>query len=163
MRHALVFRGLSHRFDQLLRDRPLRLLLDFSDTLGRDHLRWLALPAWADFVESLTLRGWRDSVSSVDGRVLAQSLLVNTADQFEASLLLTILLANQQGSLLRLYGFPMRSSTRSSAALDLSALKLERVGLTVHPKAEFPFSCLPPTLVSICYNFPDSLALSSGG
>ena len=163
MRHALELRGLSHRFDQLLRDKPLRLLLDFSDTLlGRDHLRWLALPAWADSVESLTLRGWRGSVSSGDGQVLSQSLLTSTASQFEPSLLLTILLANQRGSLLRLYGFPMRSNTRPSAALDLTALKLEQVGLAVHPKAAVPPSCLPPTLVSICYYLFDNRALSGG-
>ena len=172
---ALSLQCVSRRFQQVLRAHPLQLRLDFSNTqLANRHLVWLALPAWKDHVTSLTLYNWLAPACEARSRnFLASSLC---AENDVVSPLLTVLLANQRGSLRQLLGMPLRLGGVKEAAepmpdrasmsfdqfikstrlqyvppVDLSTFHLTHLGVPVGYIDALQFDKLPQTMVSLAY------------
>ena len=172
---ALSLRGVSRRFQQVLRAYPLLLRLDFSHTrLAERHLAWLTLPAWKDHVTSLTLYNWLAPACEARSRNFLHPGLC--AENDVVSPLLTVLLANQRGSLRQLLGMPVRLCGVQEAAeptpdiagmsceqiiesallrvvphVDLCAFHLTYLGVPVSYFEEIQFDKVPQTMVSLLY------------
>jgi len=171
---ALSLQCVSRRFQHVLRAHPLQLRLDFSNTqLAQRHLAWLALPAWKDHVASLTLYNWL--APACEGRsrnFLDPSLCAEDV----VSPLLTVLHANQRGSLRQLLGMPLRLGGLKEAAepmpdiagmsfdqftdfvhmqhtplVDLSAFHLTHLGVSGGFDDDIEFDVLLQTMVSLLY------------
>jgi len=169
---ALSLQCLSRRFQQvLLRAHPLPLRLDFSNMqLAERHLAWLALPAWKDHVASLTLYNWLAPACEGRSRMFLDPGLCTENDV--VSPLLTVLHANQRGSLWQLLGMPLRlggvctepppdSSSMSddqfvdflqrTPHVDLSALHLTHLGVSGGFDDDIEFNVLPQMMISLSY------------
>jgi len=167
---ALSLQCLSRRFQRVLRAHPLQLRLDFSTMLlAERHLAWLALPAWKDHVTSLTLYNWL--APACEGRSWSFLDSGLCADNDVVSPLLTVLHANQRGSLRQLLGMPLRlggvmepppdhvvmsrdqymESLPCTPHVDLSAIHLTHLGISGGFGDEIHFDKLPQTLVRLLY------------
>ncbi len=165
---ALSLQCVSRRFQQVLRAHPLQLRLDFSDRqLAERHLTWLALPAWKDHVASLSLYNWLAPACEGRSRNVLDPGLCAQSDV--VSPLLTVLRANQRGSLRRLQGMPLRlggvrpppdysvmsrdqwESLPRMPLVDLSAFHLTHLGVSGGLCDDFELSKLPQTVVSLVY------------
>ena len=165
---ALSLQCLSRRFQQVLRAHPLQLRLDFSDRqLAERHLTWLALPAWKDHVASLSLYNWLAPACEGRSRNVLDPGLCAQSDV--VSPLLTVLRANQRGSLRRLQGMPLRlggvrpppdysvmsrdqwESLPRMPLVDLSAFHLTHLGVSGGLCDVFQLSKLPQIVVSLVY------------
>jgi hypothetical protein len=166
---ALSLQCLSRRFQQVLRAHPLQLRLDFSDRqLAQRHLAWLALPAWKDHVASLSLYNWLAPACEGRSRNVLDPGLCAQSDV--VSPLLTVLRANQRGSLRRLQGMPLRlggvrpppdysvmsrdqirESLPRMPLVDLSAFHLTHLGVSGGLCDVFQLSKLPQIVVSLVY------------
>ncbi len=167
---ALSLQCLSRRFQQVLRAHPLPLRLDFSNMqLAERHLAWLALPAWKDNVTLLTLYNWL--APACEGRS-RKFLDPGLCTDDVVSPLLTVLLANQRGSLRQLLGMPLRvggvctepppdSSGMSDEQsvdflqrtphVDFSAFHLTHLGVSGGFDDDIEFNVLPQMMISLSY------------
>ena len=172
---ALSLQCVSRRFQQVPRAHPLQLHLDFSKKqLAARHLAWLALPAWKDHVTSLTLYNWLGPACGAHSRMFLDPSLC--AEHDVVSPLLTVLRANQRGSLRQLLGMPLRMGGVKAAAeptpdvagmmhkqfitstrllylphVDLSAFHLTHLGVSVGNNDAISFDNLPEPTVSLMY------------
>jgi hypothetical protein len=166
---ALSLQCLSRRFHQVLRAHPLPLRLDFSNTqLAERHLTWLELPTWKDHLTSLTLYNWPAPAREGCSRIFLAPGLCAESDV--VSPLLTVLRANQRGSLRQLLGMPLRlggvmhlpansglsddqfaKSLQNTPSVDLSAFHLTHLGVSGGFSDYIEFDKLPQTMVSLVY------------
>jgi hypothetical protein len=129
---ALSLQRLSRRFQRVLRAYPLQLHLDFSNMqLAERHLAWLALPAWKDHVTSLTLYNWLAPACEARSRNFLDPGLC--AENNVVSPLLTVLHANQRGSLRQLLGMPLcLGGVRTEPLPDYSGMSLDQFISSLH-------------------------------
>ena len=168
---ALSLQCVSRRFHQVLRAHPLQLRLDFSHTrLAERHLAWLALPAWKDHVTLLTLYNWLAPACEARSRNFLHPGLC--AENDVVSPLLTVLLANQRGSLRQLLGMPLclggvrteplpdysgisfdhfLSSLHFRRHVDLRTFHLTHLGVSGGYNDAIQFEWLPQTMVSLVF------------
>jgi len=168
---ALSLQCVSRRFQQVLRAHPLQLRLDFSNTrLAERHLAWLALPAWKDHVASLTLYNWLAPACEARSRNFWDPGLC--AENDVVSPLLTVLHANQRGSLRQLLGMPLclggvrteplpdysgmsfdqfMSSLHFTRHVDLCTFHLTHLGVSGGYNDAIQFDKLPQSMVSLVY------------
>ncbi len=162
---ALLLQSVSRRFQHVLRAHPLQLRLDFSNMqLAKRHLAWLALPAWKDHVTSLTLYNWPAPACEGRSRIFLEPGLCAGNDV--ASPLLTVLRANERGSLRQLLGMPLRlggimpppenttvsrnqalKSLRSTLVVDLRAFHITHLGVVGGFGDIIEYNMLPQTVV----------------
>ncbi len=166
VRLALALKCVSRRFRRVLRARPLRLRLDFSATrLAARHLDWLARPAWKDRVEALTLYNWLAPAHEERSRVFLDPGLCTDGDV--VSPLLAVLRAHQRASLRQLLGVPLRlggvaapppddlpdehvqGALPCTPFVDLSAFRIEHLGVPGGLSDRYIWDMLPRTLVSL--------------
>ncbi len=158
VRLVLLLEGVSRHFRRVLRAHPLRLRLNFSDVrLAARHLAWLALPAWRNRVEALTLHNWGAPATLGHSRDFLDPGLC--ADGDVVSPLLTILRANQRQSLRQLLGMPLRlggvteplppKSAVPHTPVDLSDFCITHLGISGGAGEGVQYDNLPHTLVCL--------------
>ena len=159
VRLVLQLEGVSRQFRRVLRAHPLRLRLNFSETrVAARHLAWLALPAWRNRVEALTLLNWLAPATREHSRNFLDPGLC--ADGDVASPLLAVLRANQRQSLRQLLGMPLRLSGVAEPlspesvmppmpCVDLSEFSITHLGISVSKGEVLQYDKLPHTLVCL--------------
>ncbi len=165
VRLVLLLEGVSRQFRQVLRAHPLRLRLNFSNVrLAERHLAWLALPAWRNRVEALTLHNWLAPATQEHSRNFLDPGLCTDGDV--VSPLLTVLRANQRQSLRQLLGMPLRMGGAREALpghrahgrgdavphtphVDVSVFHLTHLGVSGSRYDCVQYDKLPHTLVCL--------------
>jgi hypothetical protein len=156
---VLQLEGVSRQFRRVLRAHRLRLRLNFSETrLAARHLAWLALPAWRNRVEALTLHNWLAPATREHSRNFLDPGLC--ADGDVVSPLLAVLRANQRQSLRQLLGMPLRLGGVTEALppeyavpptpdVDLSDFCITHLGISGGAGECVQYDKLPHTLVCL--------------
>ncbi len=165
VRLVLSLEGVSRQFRRVLRAHRLQLRLNFSETrLAARHLAWLALPAWRNCVESLTLYNWLAPATREHSRNFLDPGLCTDGDV--VSPLLTVLRANQRQSLQQLLGMPLRlggvpgalpgqrahgpgDAVVNTPHVDLSMFHLTHLGVSGSRGNCVQYDKLPHTLVCL--------------
>jgi len=159
VRLVLLLQCVSRHFRRVLRAHPLRLRLNFSETrLAARHLEWLALPAWRNRVEALTLHNWLAPATREHSRNFLDPGLCTDGDV--VSPLLTILRANQRQSLRQLLGMPLCLGGVTEALppeyavpytpdVDLSGFCITHLGISGGAGECVQYNKLPHTLVCL--------------
>ena len=154
---ALSLQCVSRRFQQVLRAHPLQLRLDFSNTrLAERHLAWLALPAWKDHVASLTLYNWLAPACEARSRNFWDPGLC--AENDVVSPLLTVLHANQRGSLRQLLGMPLRlGGVRTEPLPDNSGMSFDQFMSSLHFTRHVDFCTFHLTHLGVSGGYNDAI------
>jgi len=159
VRLVLQLESVSRQFRRVLRAHPLRLRLNFSNVrLAARHLAWLALPAWRNRVEALTLHNWLAPATREHSRDVLDPGLC--ADGDVMSPLLAVLRANQRQSLRQLLGTPLRLSGVTEPLhpeyavphmpiVDLSDFCITHLGISGGASERMQYDKLPHTLVCL--------------